>query len=130
MRRRKKKVVKNSQLLDYEIDINHEKIMEDLSNRINNLTGVIEEIRHDDYIEFKTRNMTFAKIVPKEDSVDVIFELPYDRILDMNQKCQVEPYAAEDRTDIVTYSIKTKFDIQYAVSIAQQSFMYRKRLKL
>ena len=130
MRRRKKEIKTTSQIMDYEIDIDKEKIMKDLSRRINNLTGVIEEIEHEDCTEYKTRDMTFATVVPKEDSIDVIYELPYDRILDMNQKCEVQPYAAENKNDIVTYKIKTKFDVQYAVSLAQQSFIYRKRLKI
>ena len=74
--------------------------------------------------------MTFCTIKPEDDCVKVICELPYDRILDMSRKCEVQTYAAEDNTDIVTYRVKTKFDVQYAVSIVQQSYIYRTRLKL
>lgn len=118
------------QILDKKNESQPQEIVDDLARRINNLTGPITEIREDNKVIFTTRNMTFATIQVVDDTVEVVFELPYDRILDMNGKCEVQPYATPDRIDIVTYKIKSKFDVQYAVSIAQQSYMYRKRLKL
>ena len=115
--------------LDRKNELEADEIVEELFRRINNLTGVREVIRKDDKIIFSTRGMTFATIIKNENNVVVEYELAYDRILDMNGKCKVKPYATEDKLDIVTYEIKTKLDMQYATSIAQQSFMYRKRLK-
>ena len=115
--------------LDRKNELEADEIVEELFRRINNLTGVREVIRKDDKIIFSTRGMTFATIIKNENNVVVEYELAYDRILDMNGKCKVKPYATEDKLDIVTYEIKTKLDMQYATSIAQQSFIYRKRLK-
>lgn len=130
MRRRKRKQEKLP-LSDEQLDISDD-ILEDLKKRIDNLTGTGEKevIEKDGKIMYNTRNMTFVTLVKQEDCIKVICELPYDRILDMSRKCEVEPYATEDKVDIVTYKVKTKFDIQYAVSIVQQSFIYRRRLKI
>ena len=92
--------------------------------------GEKEIIEEEDKTIFLTRNMPFVTLIREEDCINVICELPYDRILDMSRKCEVQPYATEDKVDIVTYKVKTKFDVQYAVSIVQQSFIYRRRLKL
>lgn len=125
----KKKDLVKMRGLDRKNELEPDEIVEELVRRINNLTGVSEVIRKEDKVIFTTRDMTFATIIKNEDNVVVKYELDYDRILDMNGKCKVKPYATEDKLDIVTYEIKTKFDMQYATSIAQQSFMYRKRLK-
>ncbi len=126
--RRKKKQVKI--LRDDKLDKTQEEIIQDIKKRIINLTGPLEEKHEENNIIFTTRGMRFATIKPEEDCVKVICELPYDRILDMSRKCEVEPYKAEDQTDVVTYKLETKFDVQYAVSIVQQSYKYRTRLKL
>lgn len=115
---------------DEVLTASQEEIINDLKRRIQYLTGPKEEIIENNTIKYSTRNMIFVTITPKEEYVEIQCNLPYDRILDMSRKCKVEPYAAQDKTDIVTYDIKTKFDIQYAVSIVQQSFIYRNRLKL
>ncbi|WP_323736034.1 hypothetical protein PXD04_09125 [Methanosphaera sp. ISO3-F5] len=128
MRRKNKQ--KPLPLDDNVLKTSNDEIIDDLKHRINDLTGHMDEIIEKDTIKYSTRDMVFVTITPKEDYVEIVCNLPYDRILDMSRKCQVQPYAAEDNTDIVTYNIKTKFDIQYAVSIVQQSFIYRKRLKL
>ncbi len=128
MRRRKHKQEKLP-LTDYKLNISDE-ILEDLMKRIDLLTGVKQVIVEEDKIIYTTRNMPFVTLVPEEDCIKVICELPYDRILDMSRKCEVQPYATEDRVDIVTYRVETKFDLQYAVSIVQQSFIYRRRLKI
>lgn len=96
------------------------------------MTGLGEKeiIEEEGKTIFLTRNMPFVTLIREEDCINVICELPYDRILDMSRKCEVQPYATEDKVDIVTYKVKTKFDVQYAVSIVQQSFIYRRRLKL
>ncbi|MBE6486141.1 MAG: hypothetical protein E7Z85_04775 [Methanosphaera stadtmanae] len=130
MRRRKRKQEKLP-LTDEDLDISDE-ILEDLKQRIDNLTGTGDKqlIEEEDKIIFTTKDMTFVTLIKEEDYIKVVCELPYDRILDMSRKCEVQPYATEDRVDIVTYKVKTKFDVQYAVSIVQQSFIYRRRLKL
>ncbi|MBR0472095.1 MAG: hypothetical protein IJI98_05305 [Methanosphaera sp.] len=128
MRRKNKQ--KPLPLDDNVLKTSNDEIIDDLKHRINDLTGHMDEIIEKDTIKYSTRDMVFVTITPKEDYVEIVCNLPYDRILDMSRKCQVQPYAAEDNTDIVTYNIRTKFDIQYAVSIVQQSFIYRKRLKL
>lgn len=130
MRRRKRKQEKLP-LTDDDLNISND-ILEDLKKRINNLTGTGDKklIEKKDKIIFTTRDMTFVTLIKEEDCIKVVCELPYDRILDMSRKCEVQPYATEDKVDIVTYKVKTKFDIQYAVSIVQQSFIYRRRLKI
>lgn len=128
MRRRKQKQ-ERLPLTDYRLNISDE-ILENLRNRIDHLTGVKEVIEEEDRIIYTTRDMPFVTLIPEGDCIRVVCELPYDRILDMSGKCEVQPYATEDRVDIVTYRVKTKFDLQYAVSIVQQSFIYRRRLKL
>lgn len=128
MRREKKQ--EKLPLNDDELERNTNEIVEDLKRRIYNLTGHVEEENENNVVKLSTRDMIFATITPIDDYVQVTCNLPYDRILDMSRKCKVQPYAAEDKTDIVTYDVRTKFDIQYAVSIVQQSFIYRKRLKL
>ena len=128
MRRKNKQ--KRLPLDDYVLESTKEEIIQELKKRIYNLTGVIEEENIEDKVILKTRKMTFVTIEAEQDYVKVTCNLPYERILDMSRKCEVKPYAAEDKTDIVTYKVKTLFDVQYAVSIVQQSFIYRKRLKL
>ena len=130
MRRRKRKQEKLP-LTDDDLNISND-ILEDLKKRINNLTGTGDKklIEKKDKIIFTTMDMTFVTLIKEEDCIKVVCELPYDRILDMSRKCEVQPYATEDKVDIVTYKVKTKFDIQYAVSIVQQSFIYRRRLKI
>ncbi|RAP47781.1 MAG: hypothetical protein BZ135_01510 [Methanosphaera sp. rholeuAM6] len=128
MKRKNKQ--KRLPLADDKLESPSEEIIQDLKTRIYHLTGLIEEENIDDKIILKTRNMTFATLEPEDDYVKVTCNLPYERILDMSRKCEVQPYSAEDKTDIVTYKVKTRFDVQYAVSIVQQSFIYRKRLKL
>ena len=130
MRRRKHKQ-ERLPLSDEDLDISND-LLEDLKKRIDNSTGTAEKkiIEKDANIIYQTRDMTFATLIKEEDCIRVICELPYDRILDMSRKCEVQPYATEDKIDIVTYKVKTKFDIQYAVSIVQQSFIYRRRLKI
>jgi hypothetical protein len=130
MRRRKPKQEKLP-LTDEDLDITDD-ILEDLKKRIDNLTGTGDKQLKEENgkIIFTTRDMTFVTLIKEEDYINVVCELPYDRILDMSKKCEVQPYATEDKVDIVTYKVKTKFDIQYAVSIVQQSFIYRRRLKL
>ena len=130
MRRRKHKQ-ERLPLSDEDLDISND-LLEDLKKRIDNSTGTAEKkiIEKDGNIIYQTRDMTFATLIKEEDCIRVICELPYDRILDMSRKCEVQPYATEDKIDIVTYKVKTKFDIQYAVSIVQQSFIYRRRLKI
>ncbi|HII08399.1 MAG TPA: hypothetical protein HA355_02285 [Methanosphaera sp.] len=128
MRRRKRKQEKLP-LTDFKLNISDD-IMEDLRKRIDHLTGVKEVVEQEDRIVYTTRNMPFVTLIPQDDCISVVCELPYDRILDMSRKCEVQPYATEDKVDIVTYKVKTKFDLQYAVSIVQQSFIYRSRLKL
>lgn len=128
MRRRKHKQEKLP-LTDFKLNISDD-IMEDLRKRIDHLTGVKEVVEQEDRIVYTTRNMPFVTLIPQDDCISVVCELPYDRILDMSRKCEVQPYATEDKVDIVTYKVKTKFDLQYAVSIVQQSFIYRSRLKL
>ncbi|HIH36158.1 MAG TPA: hypothetical protein HA255_06885 [Methanosphaera sp.] len=128
MRRRKRKQEKLP-LTDFKLNISDD-IMEDLRKRIDYLTGVKEVVEQEDRIVYTTRNMPFVTLIPQDDCISVVCELPYDRILDMSRKCEVQPYATEDKVDIVTYKVKTKFDLQYAVSIVQQSFIYRSRLKL
>ena len=117
-------------LEDNKIESPQEEVLEDLKQRIYNLTSNVKEEQEGNTIKLSTRDMVFVSLTPKDDHVEVVCNLPYDRILDMSRKCIVKTYAAEDNTDIVTYNVKTKFDIQYAVSIVQQSFIYRKRLKL
>ena len=128
MRRLKKQ--ERLPLNDEKLNFSKEEIISDLIKRIKFHTGPKQEIQDEDTIRFTTRDMTFCTIKPEDDCVKVICELPYDRILDMSRKCEVQNYAAEDNTDIVTYRVKTKFDVQYAVSIVQQSYIYRTRLKL
>lgn len=128
---RRKRKQERLPLTDNYLNISNE-IFEDLKKRINNLTGLGEKeiIEEEGKTIFLTRNMPFVTLIREEDCINVICELPYDRILDMSRKCEVQPYATEDKVDIVTYKVKTKFDVQYAVSIVQQSFIYRRRLKL
>ncbi|WP_461436476.1 hypothetical protein [Methanosphaera sp.] len=128
---RRKRKQERLPLTDNDLNISNE-IFEDLKKRINNLTGLGEKeiIEEEGKTIFLTRNMPFVTLIREEDCINVICELPYDRILDMSRKCEVQPYATEDKVDIVTYKVKTKFDVQYAVSIVQQSFIYRRRLKL
>lgn len=128
---RRKRKLERLPLTDNDLNISNE-IFEDLKKRINNLTGLGEKeiIEEEGKTIFLTRNMPFVTLIREEDCINVICELPYDRILDMSRKCEVQPYATEDKVDIVTYKVKTKFDVQYAVSIVQQSFIYRRRLKL
>lgn len=128
MRRKNKQ--KQLPLDDNVLTISQKEIVEDLKRRIKNSTGPCQESIEGNIIKYSTRDMVFVTITPKEDYVEVQCNLPYDRILDMSRKCKVQTYAAEDNTDIVTYDIKTKFDVQYAVSVVQQSYIYRKRLKL
>lgn len=127
---KRKKQQKQLPLDDEQLTTSNEEIISDLKRRIQYLTGPKEEIIEDNITKYSTRDMVFVTITPKENYVEVQCNLPYDRILDMSRKCKVQPYAAPDKTDIVTYDVKTKFDLQYAVSIVQQSFIYRKRLKL
>lgn len=128
---RRKRKQERLPLTDNDLNISNE-IFEDLKKRINNLTGLGEKeiIEEEGKTIFLTRNMPFVTLIREEECINVICELPYDRILDMSRKCEVQPYATEDKVDIVTYKVKTKFDVQYAVSIVQQSFIYRRRLKL
>lgn len=128
MRRRKPKQEKLP-LTDFKLTMSEE-ILEDLRKRIDHLTGVKEVVEQEGKIIYTTRNMPFVTLIPQDEYISVVCELPYDRILDMSRKCEVQPYATEDKVDIVTYKVKTKFDLQYAVSIVQQSFIYRSRLKL
>ena len=74
--------------------------------------------------------MEFAKLVPEEDYVQVIIELPYDRIIDLAHKCDVNYFNGRDGVDIVSFNVCGNVDVEYGVSIAKQSFTYRKRLKL
>lgn len=129
--RRKKHKQEKLPLSDEDLNISDE-MLDDLKKRIEHSTGTGEKkvFEKDDEIIYTTRDMTFATLIKEEDCIRVVCELPYDRILDMSRKCEVQPYATEDKVDIVTYRVKTKFDVQYAVSIVQQSFIYRRRLKI
>lgn len=101
-----------------------------LRNRITKVTSEIVEEINDDSISYYVRDMEFARLIPEEDYVKVMLELPYDRIVDLSHKCEVDYFKGRDGVDIVSFNVNNTIDIQYGVSIAKQSFTYRKRLKL
>ena len=105
-------------------------LLESLMKRITKLTGEITEEIKDDSVKYYVKNMEFAKLVPEEDYVQVIIELPYDRIIDLAHKCDVNYFNGRDGVDIVSFNVCGNVDVEYGVSIAKQSFTYRKRLKL
>lgn len=105
-------------------------LLESLMKRITKLTCEITEEIKDDSVKYYVKNMEFAKLVPEEDYVQVIIELPYDRIIDLAHKCDVNYFNSRDGVDIVSFNVCGNVDVEYGVSIAKQSFTYRKRLKL
>lgn len=105
-------------------------LLESLMKRITKLTCKITEEIKDDSVKYYVKNMEFAKLVPEEDYVQVIIELPYDRIIDLAHKCDVNYFNGRDGVDIVSFNVCGNVDVEYGVSIAKQSFTYRKRLKL
>ena len=105
-------------------------LLESLMKRITKLTCEITEEIKDDSVKYYVKNMEFAKLVPEEDYVQVIIELPYDRIIDLAHKCYVNYFNGRDGVDIVSFNVCGNVDVEYGVSIAKQSFTYRKRLKL
>ncbi len=105
-------------------------LLEYLMKRITKLTCEITEEIKDDSVKYYVKNMEFAKLVPEEDYVQVIIELPYDRIIDLAHKCDVNYFNGRDGVDIVSFNVCGNVDVEYGVSIAKQSFTYRKRLKL
>lgn len=105
-------------------------LLESLMKRITKLTCEITEEIKDDSVKYYVKNMEFAKLVPEEDYVQVIIELPYDRIIDLAHKCDVNYFNGRDGVDIVSFNVCGNVDVEYGVSIVKQSFTYRKRLKL
>ena len=105
-------------------------LLESLMKRITKLTCEITEEIKDDSVKYYVKNMEFAKLVPEKDYVQVIIELPYDRIIDLAHKCDVNYFNGRDGVDIVSFNVCGNVDVEYGVSIAKQSFTYRKRLKL
>ena len=105
-------------------------LLESLMKRITKLKCEITEEIKDDSVKYYVKNMEFAKLVPEEDYVQVIIELPYDRIIDLAHKCDVNYFNGRDGVDIVSFNVCGNVDVEYGVSIAKQSFTYRKRLKL
>ncbi|PAV07444.1 hypothetical protein [Methanosphaera cuniculi] len=101
-----------------------------LISRIDSKTSNVVKQINDDEIIYSNRNMEFAKIIPEEDHVKVIVEVPYDRIIDLSGRCSVEKFAGYNETDLVSFNITNQMDMQYAVSMYDQAYTYVKRLKL
>ena len=74
--------------------------------------------------------MNFATIIPEEDYVLIRIEMPYARIIDLSQACQVDYYKGKNGVDIINYHINSDFEKQYGISLVRQAFTYFKRLKL
>lgn len=123
---------KNMKIEDIISDESYPKkdILNSLMSRITKLTTEIKEDITEDAVTYHVRDMEFARLVPEEEYVQVIIELPYDRIVDIAHNCEVDYFNGRDGVDIVSYKVCSTVDIQYGVSIAKQSFTYRKRLKL
>ncbi|WP_455644853.1 hypothetical protein [Methanosphaera sp.] len=107
----------------------HECFIQEMT-RIKKFTYSMVENITDDYVSYQIRDMDFVKIYPEEDYVRVAIDMPYERVVDFASKCDVDAFAGRDGVDIVSYDITSKVDIQYGVSIAHQSYLYVKRLKL
>lgn len=99
--------------------------------RIDAKTSNIKKVVRDDAVAYSNRDIEFAKIVPQEEYVDLIVEVPYDRIIDLSHKCDVvERFAGFYDADIVSYKIRINTEIQYGLSLFDQTYTYIKRLKL
>lgn len=102
----------------------------DLLDRIRKFSNALVENVNEDSITFKTRDMDFVKVEPEEEYIKVSIDMPYARLVDLSHKCEVDPFNGRNGVDIVSFKIRKAIDIQYGVSIAQQSYTYVKRLKL
>lgn len=102
----------------------------DLLDRIRKFSNALVENVNEDSITFKTRDMDFVKVEPEEEYIKVSIDMPYDRLVDLSRKCEVDSFNGRNGVDIVSFKIRKAIDIQYGVSIAQQSYTYVKRLKL
>lgn len=102
----------------------------DLLGRIRKFSNTLVENVNDDSITFKIRDMDFVKIETEENYIKVSIDMPYARLVDLSHNCEVDPFNGRDGVDIVSFKIRKAIDIQYGVSIAQQSYTYVKRLKL
>ena len=105
-------------------------VLNDVIDRIKKLSGEITEQRDDSSISYYIRNMNFATIIPEEDYVLIRIEMPYARIIDLSQACQVDYYKGKNGVDIINYHINSDFEKQYGISLVRQAFTYFKRLKL
>lgn len=102
----------------------------DLLDRIRKFSNALVENVNDDSITFKTRDMDFVKIEPEEEYIKVSIDMPYERVVDLSHKCDVDAFNGRNGVDVVSFNIYNGIDVQYGVSIAQQSYTYVKRLKL
>ncbi|OED30405.1 hypothetical protein [Methanosphaera sp. WGK6] len=99
-------------------------------DRIKKFTLSMVENITDEYISYQIRDMDFVKIYPEDDHIRVAIDMPYERVVDFASKCDVDAFNGRGGVDIVSYNITSKVDIQYGVSIAHQSYLYVKRLKI
>ena len=108
----------------------HKKSLDNILKRVRDISKYIVEEVEDDRISFKVRDMVFLYVEPLDDCVKVSTEFYYERIVDLANKYDVKYREGHDGTDIISYSIKNPLFVQYAVSLAQQSYTRFKRLKL
>lgn len=101
-----------------------------LISRIDSKTSNVSKEIKDDMIIYSNRNMEFARIIPEKDHIKLIAEVPYDRIIDLSNRCVVERFAGYNETDLVSFNISNQMDMQYAISMYDQAYTYIKRLKL
>lgn len=108
----------------------HHKSLTNVLKRIRDIHTYIVEETFDDKISFKIRDMEFIRVEPLDDCVKVTTEFYYERIVDLANKYDVEVGKGRNGTDIISYRITSPLSVQYAISLAQQSFTRFKRLIL
>ena len=108
----------------------YQQILQSILKRIRNFYNYVEEIQEEDKILFQVRNMTFVTVEPLNEGVKVSTEFYYERIVDLVHKYDVQPRQGHDGTDIISIIVDTPINIQYSISLAQQSCTRFKRLKL
>lgn len=91
-------------------------------DRIRKINGVFDEEINDDNISYIVKDMTFLVVEPLDDGVRVYTEFYYERIVDLVNIYDVQYGEGLDGTDIISYKVTQRLDIQNSISLAQQAY--------
>ena len=111
-------------------DYKYKLILERYSERICALNSLIVEEVMDDRICYTFKGELLVYITAFDDYVQLNFVMPYLNLVDFSNRCEVIPHEGINGDDIISFKLNYVIDVQYGVSLVQQSLNYIRRFRL